>query len=325
MVAPLAFGLTAGEIGGLASGAGSILQGLGVGNKKGPSIYEQVWTQSALGLDHERQAFNQKMLQAKEHGLHPLAMMGIPSSNFSPAVTIGGGSTSFDPGAIGTGIAQAAQGFVKPPEETPDPMKARFDAANLRMLEANAKRAEWEALGTEWKVADYLTPRVLQGQAGNPPAARMSNDTIEMQRLAAEQAGLPPSVFSGNPDITMKQEVLPPHPVKMGHGAMTDQSMVTVMGPDGKPASVLNQKGIQAEFEEGATMTMLVKLFGVDKAVAIMAALEQKGLLAGAGLAGAAAAKGIYNYFTKPQPPIPAYQPDWSRKAPRRGRGGRND
>lgn len=292
--------LTAAGFGAIASGIGSIASGFGLGKSepdKGPDIHVQ-YKENRF---HEHELFQQKMAMAKAHGIHPLAMLGIPTSNFSPVVSSGGYDSGTDWASIGAGANQLAGAFVKPPEDKPptiDPLEKRAAEANVRLLEAQAKRAEWEALGTEWRVADYAAPRLLTGQPGNPPGARASNDVIEMQRIAAEQSGLSPSVFAGgSAPLSMKQEVLPPHPNKLGYGAGTDQALVTTMDPTGKPGTVLNQNAVQAEFEQGATMTLLTRLYGVDQAVEIMAALEQTGLIAGLGLAGAAAGKLAYKYF----------------------------
>lgn len=285
------------EIGALASGVGSIASGFGLGRSKpdkGPDIHVQY----KENLLHEMNMFNQKISLAQQHGLHPLSVLGIPTGNFSPAVTVGGSDGGTDWSSIGAGVNQIANTFVKPPEDKP-PEVSEFDrraqAANLRILEANAKRAEWEALGTEFKVADYAAPRLITGQPGNPPGARVSNDAVEMQRIAAEQSGLSPSLFTGGSGLGLKQEVLPPHPLKLGYGAGTDQAFVTTMDAHGKPGTVLNQNAIQAEFEDGATMTLLTRIFGVDRAIEIMAVLEQSGVIAGVGAAAAAAGKLWYD------------------------------
>lgn len=293
------------SLGSILSGVGAIAGGFGLGKSepdKGPDIHVQ-YKENRL---HEMQSFHDKMGLAKYHGLHPLAVLGVPPGNFSPVVSTGGMSAGTDFGAIGYGAGQIASSFVKPPEEKPgavDPLERRAAEANVRILEANARRAEWDALGTEWRVADYAAPQLIQGQPGNPPRARLSNDAIEMQRLAAEQAGLSPSLFSGgSAPITMEQSVLPPHPNKLGYGAGTDQAFNTVMDSKGKPGTVLNQNALQAEFNDGATMTLLTRLFGVDRAIEIMAALEQKGAIGGLGLAAGYAAKKAWDFFKKRHP-----------------------
>lgn len=277
------------SLGSILSGVGAIASGFGLGSKdepKGPDIHVQY----KENLLHEMNMFNQKMKLAEHHGLHPLSVLGVPTGNFSPTVYVGGGGRDRDFGQIARGAGQIANAMVEPPEQPVDPYAERERDARLRILEADAKKAEWEALGTEWRVADYASPRLLAGQPGNPPGVRISNDAVEIQRLAAEQSGLSPSLFS-RPDVKLEQSVLPPHPSKLGHGAATEQAHLSVIGADGKIASLLNQNAIQAEFEQGATMTWLVNRFGVERATEIMAAIEQKGILAGMGVAGAAAYK----------------------------------
>lgn len=311
---------------------GSVLQGVGAvagafkSGDKGPSMQEQ----SAATLGHERdslnQSFNLKMDLAKQHGLHPLTVLGVPTGSFTPAVNVGG-SSGPDYAQLGYGANQIARSFVKPPEEVADPLDLRAKEANVRLLEAQAKRAEWDALYSEFKTADYAAPQLLTGQPGNPPGARISNDAVEMAGIAAAQSGLPPSLFmnGGTSPLSMKQEVLPPHPSKLGHGAATDQAHITVMGADGKPASLLNQNAIQAEFNDGATMTLLTRMFGVDRAVEIMAAMEQKGLIGGTLFAAAGAGKMIYDKLAQQRRDALAnrkYSPNWKPSLRGRGRGG---
>lgn len=293
------------SLGGILSGVGAIASGFGLGKSepdKGPDIHVQ-YKENRF---HEMELFNQKMALAKHHGIHPLAVLGIPTSNFSPVVSSGGMSAGTDWASIGAGASQLAGAFVKPPDDktsSVDPLAERAAEANVRLLEAQAKRAEWEALGAEWRVADYAAPRLLTGQPGNPPGARVSNDVVEMQRLAAEQAGLSPHAISGGAaPITLEQSVLPPHPRKLGYGAATDQAFVTTMDSTGRPGTVLNQNAIQAEFEQGATMTLLTRLFGVDRAIEIMAALEQKGAIGAAALGAGYAAKKAWEIFRKRHP-----------------------
>lgn len=285
------------EIGGLMSGAGSLLSGLGIGSKasKGPSPAEQ----AAATLGYERDSFNQKMKLAEDHGIHKLSMLGVPMGSFTPAFHVGSDSGP-DFAAIGHGANQIARSLVKPPESETDQAADRLLDANIRIAEANAKRAEWAALGEEWRVADMAAPALINGQPGNPPGARVSNDVVQMSALAGAQSGLDPAIFAGGSSpIKMEQSVLPPHPLKLGHGAATDQAHVTVMGADGKPASMLNQNVVNAEFEQGATMTVLTRMFGLERATEIMAVLEQKGLLGAAALGVGALGKFFYDRMGK--------------------------
>lgn len=278
-------------------GAGSLLGGLGFGSKekKGPSLQEQYAAQQG----HERDSFNQKMALAKQHGIHPLAMMGIPMSTFAPSI-VPESSSGVDFAQLGYGANQIASNFVKPPDDKPvvDPRADALADANLRLAKAQASRAEWDALHAQFQVED-MARQSLVGQPGNPPGARVSNDVSAMRSLAAAQSGLDPAVFGGASPLSMKQEVLPPHPRKLGYGAGTDQAFVTTMDATGKPGTVLNQNAIQAEFEDGATMTLLTRLYGVDRATEIMAVLEQKGLIGGVLAAGAAAGKLFYDRMAK--------------------------
>jgi len=300
----------------LAQGAGSLLSGLGFGKSKSsaPGLQEQ----SAAALGHERDSFNQKMALAKQHGIHPLSVLGVPSTTFSPAIVAASGNDT-DYSAIGSGIERIAQSQVKPPEakpNEPDPAQVRMQDAQLRTAEANAKRSEWEALAAEWRASD-----LLRGQPGNPPALRTSNDSASLQQLAAAQAGVKPSLFTGG-KVDLKQDILPPHPSLLGHGLGADQSFIRGVDQHGKFYSVLNPNLIQADFEDGATITALSKIYGPERAIEIAAVLEQAGPIAGGLGAVGAAGKLAYDYFSKQRADALAkrrYQPNWNS----RGRGAR--
>lgn len=278
-------------------GAGSILSGLGIGGSKskGPSLQEQY----AAAQGHERDSFNQKMSLAQQHGIHPLAMLGVPMNTFQPSI-VPETTSGPDFAAIGHGAEQVSRSFVKPPDAQSDPMQDRLVAANVRLAEAQAKKAEWDALRSEFATADVAAPPLLQGQPGNPPRLRVSNDVSHMEQLVAAQSGIPLSYLTrGNPPVDIKQQVLPPHPSKLGHAAATDQAHVTVMDTRGDPVSVLNQNAVQAEYERGATITLLAKHFGLERAIEISAALENSGELGALGLGVGYLGKKAYDYLAR--------------------------
>lgn len=268
----------------LVSGGAQILGGLlGGSAPKGPSLQEQ----SLATLGHERDSFNQKMKLAKDHGLHPLSVLGVPTANFSPAVSFG--DSGRDYGSVLSGAATIGKSLVNPetkPEET-DPLQARLIEANVRTAEANAKRAEWEALGSEFRVADMAAPQLLTGQPGSPPGIRRSNDVVQSELLAAEQAGISPEFFRGNTDplVKLEQKVAPPHPRNLGHAAGTDQAWQSVMDKNGNPVSVVRNDAVNADIEKGATFQALAGVFGVERAMQITAVMENEGLIMGGALA----------------------------------------
>lgn len=283
----------------LISGAAQIVGGL-LGGDEAPA-QPTIWEQANAQLWHDRNTFNQKMELAKQHGIHPLSVLGVPTANFSPIIANGGQDTGPDYAQMAHGAGTIARSFVKPPDEPEVSVEQRrMESANLRIAEANANRAEWDALRSQFQAQDMVAPMVLSGQAGNPPAQRMSNDVINTTQLAARQAGISPSMFSsagkGGP-IDLKQEILPPHPLQLGTGAGTDQTWINVIDQNGKMARVLNPKAIQAEFEQGATLTALSNIYGPDTAIKMAAVLENSGVIGGAlGVAGLAGKK-IYDYF----------------------------
>lgn len=279
----------------LASGAGSLLSGLGFGKSKAPDPSYMIALQQQAALKHEADSFNQKMSLAEQHGLHPLAVLGAPATTLTPAIPLGD-SRGVDFSSIGSGVERIAKTFVKPPEDVQpaaDPRADRMVDANLRLAEANAQRAEWDALRSQWTTQD-----LLRGQPGNPPALRTSNDAAGIQRLAAEQAGVSPNLFSGG-KVDVKQDVLPPHPSILGHGLGADQSFIRGVDQHGNFYSVLNPNLIQADFEQGATITALSKIYGPERAIEIAAVLEQAGPIGAAAAGIGYAGKKLYDYFGK--------------------------
>lgn len=282
-------------LGPILSGAGAIFGGLGVG-KKSPDNAYNIALQEQSSLRHEKDSFNQKMELAKQHGLHPLSVLGVPTSTFSPAI-LSDSSGSADLGAIGYGANQISSAFVKPPEgqqpQAPTSEEERITQANLRIAEANANRAEWEALHSQWRTED-----MLRGQPGNPPGVRVSNDVAVTRSLAAAQAGVSPGMFSGG-GVQLEQKVTPPHPSLLGHSMGADQSFQRMVDKDGKLFSMPNPNVYQPDIEQFGTFHYLSNKYGVDKAMNIMAVLEQAPLAGG--LFGTAAAGGYaaYKYFAK--------------------------
>lgn len=311
--------LTAAGAGALLSGAGSILGGLGIGSKK-PDPAFQIALQEQSALRHEKNSFDQKMALAKTHGLHPLSVLGVPMNTITPSISTGSPGVDFS--AIGSGAERIAQTFVKPPEaEQPaeDLNAKRLVDAQVRTAEANASRTEWDALRSQWTTQD-----LLRGQPGNPPAVRVSNDAASIRTLAAAQAGVHPSTFGGA-GVDLEQKVTPPHPSILGHSLGVDQSLQRMVDKDGHLYSMPNPNVYQPDIEQFGTFHYLSNKYGVDKAMNIMAALEQAPLVGGLlGTAGAGA-YAAYRYFGRQRqaaelkrnnyPRIPGlakkYRPDW--------------
>lgn len=282
----------------LAGGAGQLLSGLGFGSKKAPA-QPTIWEQYNANLWHEQNLFNTKMELAKQHGIHPLSVLGVNTSNYSPVLTTGGQDAGVDFNAMGQGASQIARTFVKPPEEAPDPMAARIMEANVRTAEANAKRAEWEALRSEFAAADTAAPQLLMGQPGSPPGVRTSNDVVQMQGLVAEQSGIPRNYLAGQtePPVTVNQKVAPPHPTRPGFAAAADQGNQVIFDKNGKPVELVRNEAVQADIEKGATFQALAQIFGIERALQITAVMENEGLLMGGVVAAGYGAKTLYEYI----------------------------
>lgn len=279
------------SIGNFLGGAGQILGGLGVG-KKEPDNAFNIALQEQSALRHERDSFNQKMAMAKEHGLHPLSVLGVPTASFSPAISTGDSGLDFS--SVGAGAERIAKQFVKPPEEPTheqDPLQARLIDAQVRNAEAQAKKSEWDALRSQWTTED-----LLRGQPGNPPGVRLSNDAAAVSRLAAAQSGVTPNVLSGS-GVTLKQDITPPHPSILGHSLGADQSWQRMVDQDGSLYSLTNPSVFNPDIEQYGSFHYLSKHYGVDKALEIMAVLEQAPLLGGAAAGVGYALKKSYDYF----------------------------
>lgn len=287
--------VTVTAIGSALGGAGQLIGGL-TGGGKG-YVQPGIWEQYNANLHHEQNLFRQKMALAQQHGLHPLTVLGVNASNFSPVISgpqgSGGGA---DYAAVGAGINNITRSFVKPPEEVKDPVTQRLEAANVRIAEANAKRAEWEALQSEFSTANMTSSHLLAGQPGNPPGVRTSNDATVTGALAAAQAGVPSSVLNSG-GVNIKQDVTPPHPSILGHSLAADQSFQRLVDSSGKLYSTPNPNVFQPDIENYGTFHTLSNIYGVEKALMIMGALEQAPLAGGAALGIGALGTAAYRYF----------------------------
>lgn len=285
------------SIGSFLGGAGQLLGGLGVGKDKPPPVMPPA-EQSHHVREHERLQFQDKMALAKEHGLHPLSVLGVPvGSSFSPVISSGAVDTGPDFASIGYGAGQIAKSFVQPPAPVedrhhPDPLEDRLKLANVRYAEARAGQAETAYMN------EQLSQMALLGQPGRPPGVVRSNDTNALQSQVALESGIPMSyVGAQNAPVQIEQKVLPPHPNLRGVAAGADQAMLRVVDPKGGHGTVVNSQAINADLEKGATFTALAKVYGVDQAMAITAALENEGLLIGGAVAAGYGIKNLYNYI----------------------------
>lgn len=279
-----------GAAGQFLGGVGSVASAFSGGGSK----FDEGATRAASYLsqlhDHDNMVslFRGKMNMAKEHGLHPLTVLGVPFQSSGMPI-ISSSSDAPDFGALGDGIGAIGRSLVKPPEQSdqPDPNQRRLIDASVRRAEAEASLAEWKAVLAEFDAVNATSSHLLQGQPGNPPGVRTSNDVAHMQGLVAEQSGIPLSYVQGaNAPVEVRQTVAPPHPRNVGHAAGTDQAWQTVMGKDGVPSSVVRQEAIQSDIEKGATFQFLAKHFGIDKALLITGIMENEHLLMGTAAAG---------------------------------------
>lgn len=307
----------------LIGGGAQILTGL-LGRKKTDNAYN-IALQEQSALRHEKASFDQKMALAKQHGLHPLAVLGAPMTTITPAIMP---DPQSDFSSVGSGIERIAQSFVKPPESgepaAPSLNQSRLEEATLRRAEADASYSEWRALQSQWDAEDRARS---PGRVGLPPAAVVSNDGAVLRHLAAAQAGVSPSVFSGS-GVKLEQSVTPPHPSLLGHSLGADQGFQRMVDNDGRLFSMPNPNVYQPDIEQFGTFHYLSNKYGVDRAMTIMAALEQAPLVGGGVLTAGAAAAAAYKYFAKQRQDAFAKRTtrrSWSRSGPARFTGPRNE
>lgn len=285
-----------GAIGSALGGVGQFLSGAGIGKKGIDYGY-----QNALKLNFERDSFNQKMNLAEQHGLHPLAMLGVPMSS-GPAYHVGDSGPDF--ARMGAGLQQiaSAAGRVEPKKDEsaygyyvdaqrqgpPAPPAAPVvDPLLERQRLAQVRRAEAEA-----SMSELLLAERARGAAGSPPGARVSSDVSAMQAHVAQQSGVPLSFLTGGSTrdggpIKVEQNVAPPHPSQPGVAAGADQLWVRGMDRNGKPVYLLRQDVVNADTDMGATLNYLAGEYGMERALQITAMLEQAptalAMLGGAG------------------------------------------
>lgn len=272
-----------GAIGSLLGGAGNLLGGIFGKKQSAPDPAYQM----AIQRQNEKQAFDQKMAMAKEHGIHPLAMLGVNTAVTSPSFHQGG----YDFSKIGYGANQMASAFVRPEtaergvasEQAPAPVEDAIEGQKRRLVDANLRRAEADANLAEIQV--YKALEGLRGQPGRPPGAVVSNDVTGMRAQAAAQAGIPLSYFSGkDAPIKIEQDILPPHPGRQGFAAGTQQTWLNLQDEHGQ-TQVIHPNAIQAEVDKGATLNALARYFGMERAMQITAILENENLILGTGVA----------------------------------------
>lgn len=279
---------------------GSLLSGL-LSRKKGVNPETQI----AFNLDAERQSFNQKMALAKQHGLHPLTVLGSPMATTAPMYEQ---SSPGDFSGLGYNASNLAQSMVNPDGEGPktaqqavnDPREDRRKSLILDGLELDNQRKTQQIQHAQSEFDQHQMDRLINGvfgfgragAAGSPPAGASSNDVNFARRQVATQSGIGLGLVSSDGGVSLKQEIMPPHPSKIGYAAAADQGWSRVMDRSGHMVSVPNPNIFQPELEKYGSFYTLADKFGIHRAMQIMAGLENVGLVGGLGLGAA----GIYKY-----------------------------
>lgn len=278
---------------------------MGLGEKTSPSmsvfgnwfkdedVYEdtrqlnQTAVLNRMALNQEADSFRQKMALAREHGLHPLAVLGAPMS--APIVSAPNLSGSYGHAAGDFGGAFSSD-TAKPAQPSPEDnqlfaIELERQKQALRQDKANADMADYQAMQAR---------AVLQGQAGAPPVARRSNDQVETQ---SKLTGIPASQirmggskdFAGSGDTTLIEikpdEVFATRPGQPGIVAGMTPTIRELMTPEGRVVKTVDQKAIQTEVDDGAFLHALINSgVPLDAALAIVGFLPVVGpAVAGAG------------------------------------------
>ena len=99
------------SIGSFASGLGSFASGLGIGGNKGPGAREirnhtiNALTDQAKINNYDALAYRAEF--ARDHGLHKLAVLGVPPGNASAHFQAGGNDRTLDLAQMGQGVDRA--------------------------------------------------------------------------------------------------------------------------------------------------------------------------------------------------------------------------
>lgn len=206
----------------------------------------------------ERESFGQKMQLAKDHGLHPLTVLGVPMGS---APMVGASSHEYQP-SPGSGISAGDAGR----HQAPSAFDERMMAYNERIASANARSAEARAGQEELQLKRDSTTAV-----GRP--GMVSNDQVKIQ---SKLSGVPESRIkygsSGSGDTALinikPDQVTASSPGNPGMAAGVPPGFRKVATPDGKTLIVPDQSVIQTEIDEGALYNSLVN-HGVSPGAAL--------------------------------------------------------
>ena len=202
----------------------------------------QVRQQLAL----ERSSFEQKMALAREQGIHPLSILGVPlsttgASNFSQA-----------------GNAPVDFNFdTRKHDQGPSEYDEKMMGYNERIASANARSAEARATQEEMDVA-RMSQQKLIGQVGS---TKISNDQIATQ---SRISGVPSSAISveGGPIASLVRikpsDVTASVPGQPGTIAGVSPLLKRVIDNQGSVSYVADQNAVQSEIDEGALFNALL-------------------------------------------------------------------
>ena len=142
--------------GALAGGVAGLFGGSG--KKKGPTMQDLRIEQDLAN----RNFWDTTMEKAKQYGINKMAALGQGAS-FSPSVSVGGGSSGFDAGALGQDVGRAI-GALQSREE-----RALAAVTAKQQVENNELQNQ------------LLKSKIAQMQAGHPPAFATGPSVIDGQ------------------------------------------------------------------------------------------------------------------------------------------------
>lgn len=223
-----------------------------------------------LTLAMEKASFDQKMKLAKDHGIHPLSVLGVPMSS----TVVGAQSHESNTPVAGT------VDFSK--HQTPELSEhdKRMMEYNERIAGANARAAESRAVSDELEARQRAS--VLLGSQVGPH--KVSNDQVATQ-----------SRLSGVPvkDIAGPESVIRIKPSESIATAPGNPNVTAAISPaldrvliEGKPYYVPSQDKMQVDLEKGEMILTLMNQGGLSLDHAIAASALMEYLSPAMGLAG---------------------------------------
>lgn len=190
--------LTWAGAGSFLSGAGSVLGGLGIGGgEKRPRASDAVKYLLGTKTDkngkpisyskaqgiHQSNMFTYLMQSGKDHGIHPLAMMGFQPAATPQIPVMSPESNSWNPSEIGQGVHRAASAFKSEAEREMQELALERERLSNDYLKT-------QIAGSVQRIAQQgLPPSVSSGVGANLVDGQPSSGTVQPQPTQPYMSG----------------------------------------------------------------------------------------------------------------------------------------